>query len=174
MQFHIHTADCSHPDFIRLVELLDAGYYEQYGAVSLQYQPFNTLEDIRDVILIYDGAKAVACGGIRRHDEDTAEVKRVFVHPDYRRQGLGSLVMRQLEKLAFKRGYRRVILETGKDMLPAVKLYTTLGYCLMEPFGPYVGDELVCCMEKMLAHTDEARVHPSGYNKIMPRSEQNS
>ena len=44
-----------------------------------QYNRYNTLEDIHDVILITDKNDVLACGGFKRYDEFTAEVKRIYV-----------------------------------------------------------------------------------------------
>ncbi|MEV4012437.1 GNAT family N-acetyltransferase, partial [Nonomuraea angiospora] len=63
-----------------------------------------------------------------RYDAATAEVKRVWTHPRHRREGLGRLVVRELEREAAGRGYRRIYLTTGPRQPEAVRLYLASGY----------------------------------------------
>ena len=59
-------------------------------------------------IVLMDGSITVAGGGIRRHDANTCEVKRMWTSPEYRRQGLATRVLRALEDGARELGYARV------------------------------------------------------------------
>ncbi|MEV0383438.1 GNAT family N-acetyltransferase [Nonomuraea sp. NPDC050643] len=79
------------------------------------------------LIVVSDG-ETVAGGAFRRHDATTAELKRVWTHPRHRRSGLGRLVVRELEREARDRGYRRVCLTTGPRQPEAVRLYLASGY----------------------------------------------
>jgi ribosomal protein S18 acetylase RimI-like enzyme len=72
-----------------------------------------------------------------RHDERTAEMKRVWTHPDHRRQGLARRVMAELEAEAAGRGYQVVTLTTGARQPEALGLYLALGY---EPTFDLDGD----------------------------------
>ncbi len=79
------------------------------------------------LILVADG-ETVAGGALRRYDAVTAELKRVWTHPGRRRTGLGRLVVRELEREALLRGYRRVHLTTGPRQPEAAALYLATGY----------------------------------------------
>ncbi len=79
------------------------------------------------VLLERDGA-AVAGGAIRRHSEDTAEVKRVWTAAYARRQGLARRVLEELELEAARLGYRRIHLTTGPRQPEARALYLAAGY----------------------------------------------
>ncbi|WP_214416866.1 GNAT family N-acetyltransferase [Sphaerisporangium fuscum] len=79
------------------------------------------------LVLVEDG-HTVAGGAFRRYDDTTAELKRIWTHRDHRRRGLGLLVVRELEKEAARRGYRRVYLTTGPRQPEAAGLYLAAGY----------------------------------------------
>jgi len=55
----------------------------------------------------------------------TARIRKVFVHPQMARQGLGSMLVRHVERQARWAGYRRLIVRAN---INAVGLYTRLGY----------------------------------------------
>jgi GNAT superfamily N-acetyltransferase len=83
-----------------------------------------------------DGAP-IGCGGLRRHDDGTVEVKRMFVRSAYRRRGHARALLRALEDRARSSGYRTVILETGLAQPEAIALYTNEGYAPIDGFGHY-------------------------------------
>lgn len=88
------------------------------------------------VLVLADGG-AVAGGGIRRLDEGTAEVKRMWTAPSHRRRGLATAVLGALEDAAQVRGYRRLVLETGRAQPEAIALYETRGYQRISGYGRY-------------------------------------
>jgi ribosomal protein S18 acetylase RimI-like enzyme len=79
------------------------------------------------VVLVRDGMP-IAGGAFKRSSDSVAEAKRVWTHPDFRRQGLARAVMRELEREAASRGYRTMELTTGARQPEAVGLYRSLGY----------------------------------------------
>ncbi len=151
MSIQVILADGTHKDFIALTNLCSAEYDKVYGAEVMQnYHPLNTLENIFCTVLVYCNGVPCACGGIKRFDDNTVEIKRVFVLPSHRKQGLGELILRRLEEQAVAAGYKRAVLETAKDMTAAQALYRKLGFTFMTNYGPYKGDDLCVCMEKRL------------------------
>ena len=83
------------------------------------------------------GAVAIGCAGLRRHDDSTVEVKRMFVRPEHRRKGHARRLLAALEESARSDGYRRVVLETGLAQPEAIALYVSAGYRPIEGFGHY-------------------------------------
>ncbi len=79
------------------------------------------------LLLIRDGV-VVAGGAYKRVTETTAEIKRVWTNPDYRRQGLARVIMSALEDAAASVGYTEVELTTGARQPEALGLYLALGY----------------------------------------------
>lgn len=146
----LHLTDGADPRFRSLVRRLDQEYVDRFGEVARTYQPYNTLEKIEAACLLLAEGRAVACGAIQPLDEETAELKRIYVLPEYRRQGLARQVVEQLELQALFQGYRFLALETGRAMPEAIGLYTKLGYRETAPWGPFAGDQLCVCMKKEL------------------------
>lgn len=120
-----------------LVDDLARDYDERYGlndgipsSFELQRYPaelFSAEQGGAFVLLLRSG-EAIAGGGFKRENDTTAEIKRVWTHPGFRRQGLAKRVMAQLERVAEHRGYTRVELTTGARQPEAVALYLGLGY----------------------------------------------
>lgn len=76
-------------------------------------------------ILILDDILPVATGRMLPGSEGTAQFGRIVVLPEYRHQGLGSLVIRELEAWAKELGYRNVFVEARSNK---VDFYRQLGY----------------------------------------------
>ncbi|RJT18104.1 GNAT family N-acetyltransferase [Buttiauxella izardii] len=79
------------------------------------------------IVLERDG-EIIATGAYKPFDEYTAEIKRIWTHPDLRQQGLAQRVMRELENRAQLAGYSHLYLTTGFRQPEAVKLYLSLDY----------------------------------------------
>ena len=90
----------------------------------------------------------VACGALRRFDDDTAEIKRMYVAPSARRRGLARHILATLEHHAQELRYRTIRLETGVRQPEAQRLYESMGFQRIEPFGSYVGNPTSICFEK--------------------------
>lgn len=148
--FRVVKTDSSDNEFLNLTALLDSELWERYGAEQQQYGKHNKTDDVREVILIYSGGYAVGCGAIKEFDGSTAEVKRIFVRKQYRRQGISKSILRKLEQLAEIRCYKACVLETGMKQQEAINLYKDSGYQIIDNYGPYIGMENSICMKKEL------------------------
>lgn len=102
-------------------------------------------------LVVRDGERAVACGGICRFDGTRAEVKRMYVLPGERGRGLGRRVLLELEDAARRLGYASIVLETGNRQAEALALYTSSGYERIPCYPPYDSRELSLCFEKRLS-----------------------
>ena len=80
------------------------------------------------------------------------EVKRVFVDPLYRGQGIAKAIMGALEAQLVNNDILLARLETGTKQAAAIQLYKLLGYQTRGPFGQYIIDPLSIFMEKPLQH----------------------
>ncbi|MGC4937839.1 NADPH-dependent FMN reductase [Kribbella sp. DT2] len=79
-------------------------------------------------VLLRYGGQTVAGGAIRRYDDETAEVKRMWTSHLHRRQGLGRRVLEELERAAAELGYRKLYLTTGPRQPEAAALYLSVGF----------------------------------------------
>lgn len=79
----------------------------------------------------------VACGGVRRRDDTTGEIKRMFVVPEHRGRGHSRTILRALEERARDLGYTRLVLESGTRQPEALALYESEGYTRIDGYGYY-------------------------------------
>ena len=79
-------------------------------------------------LIAYVDGEAVGCGGFKRLDTRTAEIKRMFVAPEARGRGLGRRILQQLESGARTAGYDTIRLDTGDRLPVAIGLYRSAGY----------------------------------------------
>lgn len=89
-------------------------------------------------VVAYVDETAVGCGAIRRLDEATAELKRMYVDPSVRGRGIGRALVDALEREARRLGVTRIVLETGTRLTPAIRLYESMGYARIPLFGEYL------------------------------------
>jgi GNAT superfamily N-acetyltransferase len=103
------------------------------------------------LILAYLDDAAVGCGAVRRLDETTAELKRMYVAPHARGRGIGRAIVEVLEGEARLLGVVKVVLETGTRLAPAIRLYESMGYRPIPLFGEYLASpETSLCFGKLL------------------------
>lgn len=142
--------DGSDKDFVELCSMLDDNLNEIVGGEQqrTEYIQYNSLNNIHDVVLAYVDELPVGCASFKKYDDQTAEVKRVFVHKDHRGKGISQQLMNKIEELAKGKGYKKLILETGKAMVVAHALYMKLGFQIIDNYGQYKDMEDSVCMLK--------------------------
>lgn len=81
----------------------------------------------------------VGCGALRAFSPGIGEIKRMWVSPQFRGQGVGRQLLESLERAAIERGLRCVRLDTHSSLTQALELYRTSGYREIPPFNhnPY-------------------------------------
>lgn len=135
----IEVVPYSHPDAAALIDRLQQVYVERYG--GRDGTPVDPAEFAppRGLFLVgYVEDVPVCCGGWRTRGRDgDVEVKRMYVLPDRRRQGLAAALLAELEAAARADGRRRIILETGSQQPEAYALYRAAGYAPIARFGRY-------------------------------------
>jgi putative acetyltransferase len=139
------------PKFRALVTLLDKDLAVRDGDEHAFYAQFNKVDAIKEVVVAYRNEIPVACGAIKPFSENAAEVKRMFVHPDYRKQGIAARILTELENWASELGFNECVLETGKKQPEAIALYQKVGYQIIPNYGQYIGVNSSVCMAKSLS-----------------------
>ena len=147
---NIIRSNSENPDFIKLVKLLDSELAITDGEDHSFYSQFNKIDKIRHVVLAFENEKPVGCGAIKDHGAGIMEIKRMFVSTAYRKKGIASEILSELEKWAVELTCARCILETGKRQPEAIGLYKKNGYRLISNYGQYAGIENSVCFEKDL------------------------
>lgn len=93
------------------------------------------------ILLAWEGEQAVACVAMRKVDDISCEMKRLYVRPELRKRQLGRRMVDRILAEAKQAGYRRICLDTMPSMNAAIGLYTDLGFQQIEPyvFNPVEG-----------------------------------
>jgi len=140
-------------DFIQLVALLDKDLAVRDGDEHAFYAQFNKVDSIKQVVVAYQNGMPVACGAIKPLSETAAEVKRMFVHPDYRKKGIAAKILTELEAWATELTFEECVLETGRKQPEAIALYQKVGYQVRPNYGQYIGVDNSVCMAKPLPNS---------------------
>ena len=142
--------DSSDKGFQNLVIDLDKDLKEKNGEANDFFAQFNKIDLIKNTVVAYDDILPVGCGAMKRYDEATMEIKRMFVPIENRGKGIAGSILVELENWARELGYKKFVLETGDKMQEAIGLYKKSGYEIIANYGQYLGLETSICFEKKL------------------------
>lgn len=142
--------DSNNEDFRSLVVMLDKDLAIRDGDDHAFYAQFNKIDLLRNAVVLYEDGVPVGCGAFKSYSEDSVEVKRMYVLPEYRGKRLAVRILEELEKWASEEGFKFAVLETGKNQPEAIKLYHNCGYEVTENYGQYVGVSNSVCFRKKL------------------------
>ena len=133
-----------------LISALDGYLSSLYPPSSNHFLDVDQLSqpDIRLFVARREGVP-LACGALRIAS-DYGEVKRMYVAPAARGEGLGRAILAKIESEARREGLRVMRPETGNRQAEALALYRSAGYVDCGPFGEYRPDPLSRFMEKRL------------------------
>lgn len=176
LNIHYEMVSWDSKDFFALCEELDSYLDYAIGGVEKRkkYQGFNQLDTMDYVLVAYAGQIPIGCGALRKqvyaskttaweekglkergiesiNNNKVIELKRIYVRPKYRTQGIGTGILQRLMGYARKNGYQEVLLETGEFLKESCKLYARFGFQRIENYGPYVSMEESLCMGKKLS-----------------------
>jgi ribosomal protein S18 acetylase RimI-like enzyme len=130
---------------LAIVRELITEYATSLG-VDLSFQDLDreltTLADFYELILVArDEPQAAGCVALRRIDDTTCEMKRLYVRPAFRGHNLGRRLAEAIIDEARQRRYQRMRLDTLPSMTSAIPLYRSLGFIEIAPyrFNPIEG-----------------------------------
>ena len=86
------------------------------------------------LLLALDALSSAGCVALRPLDAGTAEIKRLYVRPAYRGQGLGRALAEAAIAAARQTGRSRVVLDTLPSMDGAIALYRSLDFKEVAPY----------------------------------------
>ena len=93
----------------------------------------------------------VGCGGVQLFGSEYAEIKRMYIRPQFRGMGFAKLMLDHLAEYSRLRGVGVIRLETGIYQHEAIGLYERAGFQSIAPFGEYKPDPLSRFYEKRIA-----------------------
>lgn len=145
--------DADYPDHITIAPATDLAVVRQliteYAGslgVDLSFQDLDhelaTLDEFYERILVArDEPQIAGCVALRRIDDATCEMKRLYVRPTFRGHNLGRRLAEVIIDDARQRGYQRMRLDTLPTMNAAIPLYQSLGFIEIAPyrFNPIEG-----------------------------------
>ena len=125
--------DLSFQDFKKELETMHVQYNKPDGGL----------------LLVYVNDNPIACVAVRKSDEGTAELKRMYVSSAYRGHRIGVELLKRSVSMAKEIGYKKIRLDTLENMVKAQELYKSFGFYIIPPyrFNPIPG---TVYMEKIL------------------------
>jgi putative acetyltransferase len=140
-------------DARRLITALDlhlASRYAPEQRFGPNLKPEQLASGLGTFLVARVDGRAVGCGAVRRLDETTGEVKRMYVEPELRGRGVAKAILHHLEATARELGARRLVLETGIHQDEAIGLYRQAGYREVDCWGEYAHSPTSVCYEKSI------------------------
>jgi putative acetyltransferase len=140
------------PEVIALIGVLDAYQETLYPPESCHALDLASLMQLNVLFAVARDreGQAIGCGAIVLSPE-FGELKRMYVSPRGRGQGVAKKLLALLESRAKESGCHFLQLETGPYQHEALALYTSTGYVRRGPFGDYTNDPLSVFMQKYIA-----------------------
>ncbi len=149
----IRKCDLLSRDAQALIAALDGeltDLYPEEGATHFRLDAGEVAEGQGSFLVALRDDLPIGCGAVRRINGHTGELKRMYVCPEARGQGVGGALLAALEAEARLLGLARVVLETGIRQVRAISLYERAGFTRIPPLGGYVGSPLSVCLAKDL------------------------
>jgi GNAT superfamily N-acetyltransferase len=152
-------------DAVALISALNAelaARYPEPGATHFRLDPDEVASGTGVFLVVRRVGRPVGCGALRRLRDEVlvrdlgpavGELKRMYVAPEARGQGVGRALLARLEHEARALGLTRLVLETGTRQAEALVLYRAAGFTPIPPYGEYVASAATSvCLAKGLAH----------------------
>lgn len=105
------------------VDLCFQSFEKELEALPKMYGP-----DDGGIILCKAGNVFIGCVAIRRIDEATAELKRMWVRPAFQKKGIGQRLLQEALLMAKNLHYKLIRLDTVTKLQPAIALYKKNGF----------------------------------------------
>lgn len=78
--------------------------------------------------------KVAGCIALRRFDQNSAELKRLYIRNGFRGLGISKRLIQRVIQDAMDTGYKSILLDTLETMKPAISLYTSFGFEEIESY----------------------------------------
>jgi hypothetical protein len=158
-QFIIKRTTSNNKDFQWLIRQLDNELWNELHEDQATYDQYNKVPDLNTAVVVYINDEPAASGCFKKYDDNTVEIKRMFVVKAYRGKGLSKIILTELENWAIESDYKYALLETSIHFAPATALYKKAGYKIIPNYDQYKGLEESICMKKELS-TSEFKTLP--------------
>lgn len=118
------------------VDLCFQGFEAELAGLPGKYAPPQGA-----LVIAKDGPSIAGCVALRKLEDGICEMKRLFVRPPYKKQGIGRALAERIINEGRQLGYTSMRLDTLEILKPAIQLYQSLGFKRIEPYynNPYPG-----------------------------------
>ena len=137
-------------NFIKLINELDQDLALKNGDKNDFFAQYNKINFIKHIIIAYQENEPIGCGAFKEFNDDTVEIKRMYVSLSHRRKGIAREILNQLENWAVEQKYSFAVLETGQQMKEAIYLYQSSGYKITTNYPPYENEPSSVCFKKKI------------------------
>ena len=118
---------------------LDFRYsFDQFGLETFDPEHVYGRAD-EAVFLVMHEDQAVGCVAIQNAGDD-AELRRLYVRPDYRTHGVGHVLLKTVMRFSQSVGYRGIVLQTRPSMDAAIGLYQRFGFQFVSDVSEFLPD----------------------------------
>jgi putative acetyltransferase len=156
MNIDIRPTPPDHPQVLALIAELDAYLLSVYEPEDNHILDLaGLLHPSVSFLAAWAGDTVVGCGAVRVMAPEAAtdgarygEIKRMFVAPTRRGERIGQRILVALETRLRAAGIDRALLETGAELVQAMRLYRAHGYAERAAFGGYPDNGVSLFMEK--------------------------
>lgn len=114
------------------IDLCFQGFEAELAAIVTQYGP----PEGGLLLVVSEVGEALGCVGIRKHKPQIAELKRMYLRPEYQGRGIGKALLQQAIQLARNLKYREIWLDTLASMQPAIHTYEAAGFREIPAYYP--------------------------------------
>jgi len=148
------------PDVVALILELDQVLEPLYPSESRHgFSVQKLLDEGVAFFVVRHNEQSAACGGVQLlpdADPPFAEVKRMYVRPNFRGLGMAKMILQHIEQYIQQQQINVLRLETGMYQKEAIQLYEQVGFQRIPPFGNYFVDPVSRCYEKVITDTRHA------------------
>lgn len=122
-------------NFQDLIKELNNDLRARYNNQGYQFDVNIEVANLNTVVLGLINNDPVGCGCFKEIDQNTVEIKRMFVNPYFRGLGVSSSILTELTDWAKELGFTYAVLETGKQQEESINLYSKYGFEIVDNFG---------------------------------------
>ena len=151
MNLQIVKTNSDNPAFKMLEAELESELNERDDSIQLQFDSYDTPKNYIDTVVVaYDDDTPIGFGCFKPFDDSTAEIKRMYVSKDYRRKGVASIILLELELWAAQHEFIKMALHSSTKQPEAIHLYTKYGYKKIPSYGMYANIANSIGMQKLI------------------------
>lgn len=112
------------------VDLCFQGFQKELDSLPGKYA-----EPEGSLLLLEADNQTVGCVALRKIEDGTCEMKRLYLKPDYRKYGFGRVLAEKIIEIAKEKGYKKMNLDTLERLSAAIALYQKLGFIKTIPYN---------------------------------------